>query len=374
MVARDEFCGFMAAARNPCAGVSGLARPSSGASGRPAAGAARSARLFVGLAGLLSACSSSSRLAGIAVGAKSIPLSTVLDAIFSYDPSNTDHLIVRSLRVPRIIVGLLVGAALGAAGTMMQGLTRNPLADPGILGVNAGAALFVVIGIYWFGATSLLGYVWFGFAGAAVASLLVYTLGSLGREGATPVKLALAGAALTALLGSITTAILLLDVDTLDQFRFWIVGSLGRAHVDDRRQRGPVRRRRAGARPRLQPDAQHARPRRRRGPRPRSADRMVAGRSAPSCIVLLCGAATAAAGPIAFVGLAVPHVARAITGPDYRWVMPYSIVIAPILLIGADIIGRVIARPGEVQVGIVTAFLGAPVFIYLVRRRRIAEL
>ena len=141
-------------------------------------------------------------------------------------PDNNDHLIVRSLRVPRTIVGLLVGAALGVGGAVMQGLTRNPLADPGILGVNAGAALFVVIGIYWFGKTSLLGYVWFAFAGAAVASVLVYTLGSLGREGATPVKLALAGAALTALLGSITTAILLIDVDTLDQFRFWTVGSL----------------------------------------------------------------------------------------------------------------------------------------------------
>ena len=165
-------------------------------------------------------------LLSVAVGAKSIPLSDVLDAVFDPDSANSDHLIVRSLRVPRTIVGLLVGAALGAGGAVMQGLTRNPLADPGILGVNAGAALFVVIGIYSFGLTSLLGYVWFAFAGAAIASVGVFTLGSLGREGATPVKLALAGAAVTALLWSITSAVLLLDVETLDQFRFWNVGSL----------------------------------------------------------------------------------------------------------------------------------------------------
>ena len=340
--------------------------------GPSTAGAARSARLFGGLVacfGVLLLVS----LAGIAVGAKSIPLSTVIDAIFSYDPSNPDELIVRSLRVPRVIVGLLVGAALGGAGTMMQGLARNPLADPGILGVNAGAALLVVIGIYWFGATSLLGYVWFGFAGAAVASLLVYALGSLGREGATPVKLALAGASLTALLGSITTAILLLDVDTLDQFRFWIVGSLaGRtstvaASVAPFVAVGLVLA--LACSPMLNTLALGDDVARGLGQRIGWSRAMGA-----LCIVLLCGAATAAAGPIAFVGLAVPHVARAITGPDYRWLMLYSIVIAPILLIGADIIGRVIARPGEVQVGIVTAFLGAPVFIYLVRRQRISTL
>ena len=312
-------------------------------------------------------------LMSVGVGAKSIPLGTVLDALFDYDPTNNDHLIIRSLRVPRTCVGLLVGAALGAGGTLMQGLTRNPLADPGILGVNAGAALFVVIGIYWFDLGSLLGYVWFAFFGAAVASLIVYSLGSLGREGATPVKLALAGAALTAMLGSITTAILLTDVETLDQFRFWNVGSLaGRtgtiaANVAPFIAVGLVMAIASG--PMLNglalgDDVA-------RGLGQRIGLSRVIGAVA---IVLLCGAATAAAGPIAFVGLAVPHVARVITGPDYRWVIPYSIVLAPVLLLGSDIVGRVIARPGEVQVGIVTAVLGAPVFIFLVRRRKMAEL
>jgi iron complex transport system permease protein len=312
-------------------------------------------------------------LLSVAVGAKSIPLGTVADALFDFDPADNDHLIVRSLRVPRTFVGLLVGAALGAGGTLMQGLTRNPLADPGILGVNAGAALFVVVGISWFDIASLLGYVWFAFAGAAIASVIVYSLGSLGREGATPVKLALAGAALTALLGSITRAILLMDVDALDQFRFWAVGSLaGRtgtiaANVAPFVAVGlvmalacaPIMNGLA-----LGDDVA-------RGLGQRIGLSRAFGALA---IVLLCGAATAAAGPIAFVGLAVPHVARVITGPDYRWVVPYSIVLAPVLLLGSDIIGRVIARPGEVQVGIITALVGAPVFIWLVRSRKMAEL
>jgi iron-siderophore transport system permease protein len=334
--------------------------------------AARSARLAVGLVSAILVLVAVSLLS-VAVGAKAIPLGSVLDALFAYDDGNADHLIVRSLRVPRTIIGLLVGAALGAAGATMQGLTRNPLADPGILGVNAGAALFVVIGIYWFGVTSLLGYVWFAFAGAAVASVVVYSLGSLGREGATPVKLALAGAALTALLGSITTAVLLIDVETLDQFRFWIVGSLaGRTSTIALSVApfigvglvlalacGPMLNTLA-----LGDDVA-------RGLGARVGWARIAGATS---IVVLCGAATAAAGPIAFVGLAIPHVARAITGPDYRWIMPYSMVLAPILLLGADIIGRVVARPGEVQVGIITAIIGAPVFIALVRSKKVAEL
>lgn len=312
-------------------------------------------------------------LASIAYGSKPIPFPTVVDALVGFDASVDDHLIVRSLRVPRTLVGLLVGVALGLAGAVMQGVTRNPLADPGILGVNAGASLFVVVGIYGFGVASLLGYVWFAFAGAAVTSVAVYALGSLGRDGASPVKLALAGAAVSAFLGSITTAILLIDLATLDQYRFWAVGSLAGRDLVIAAQVTPFVL--VGA-----------------------AMALVSGRllnalalgddvarslgqkvglvrmfSATS-VVLLVGAATAAAGPIGFVGLTVPHVARAITGPDYRWVLPYSAVLAPILLTASDIIGRVIARPGEVQVGIVTALVGAPFFIALVRRRKLAEL
>ena len=309
----------------------------------------------------------------IAVGSKPIPLHTVLDALFHYDSSSNDHLIIRSLRIPRTVVGLMVGAALGLAGAVMQGVARNPLADPGILGVEAGASLFVVVAIHSFGIASVLGYVWFAFAGAAFTSVVVYALGSLGREDATPVKLALAGSAITAVFGSLTTAVLMIDVATLDQFRFWAVGSLaGRdstvaTHLAPFFITGTLMALVSGRV--LNALALGDDVARSLGQRVGTA-RLFSAVS----VVLLVGAATAAAGPIAFVGLTVPHVARAITGPDYRWVLSYSAVLAPILLLGSDIIGRVVARPAELQVGIVTALVGAPFFVTLVRRRRLAEL
>jgi iron-siderophore transport system permease protein len=309
----------------------------------------------------------------IAYGAKQIPLGVVWDSLRHYDPADTDHVIVHSLRIPRTVLGLLVGVALGLAGAVMQGVTRNPLADPGILGVNGGAALFVVAGIYWLGLTSLTSYVWLAFAGAAVASVAVYLLGSLGRDGATPVKLALSGAALTAMFGSMTTALLLGDVQTYDQYRFWAVGSIAGRGSEIVTQVAPfiavgtamaLLSGRALNALSLGDDVARSLGQR---------VGLVRGFSALS-VVVLCGAATAAAGPIAFVGLTVPHVARAITGPDYRWILPYSMLLAPVLLLGSDVIGRVVARPGELQVGIVTAIVGAPFFIALVRRRKLAEL
>jgi iron complex transport system permease protein len=308
----------------------------------------------------------------LAFGSKPIPLGTVLDALFHFDGSN-DHLIVRSLRGPRTIIGLSVGAALGMAGAVMQGVTRNPLADPGLLGVESGASLAVVVAIRWFDVGSIGGYVWFALAGAALGSAIVYTLGSLGQGGATPVKLALSGAAITALFVALTSAVLLLDVTTLDEYRFWIVGSLaGRdgsiaANVAPFLVVGAVlglASSRALNTLALGDDVA------------RSLGQRVGVTRATSAaaVVLLCGAATAATGPIAFVGLTVPHVARAICGPDYRWILPWSAVLAPILLLGADTVGRVVARPGELQVGIVTALLGAPFFIALVRRRKLAML
>jgi iron complex transport system permease protein len=255
----------------------------------------------------------------------------------------------------------------------MQGVTRNPLADPGLLGIEAGAALAVVVGIHSFGIGSLTGYVWFAFAGAGAASVVVYAIGSMGRGGATPVKLALTGSAVSALLASLTSAVLLLDVETLDEYRFWVVGSLaGRDEVvvwqvapflvvGTLLALGSARSLNALS---LGDDVARS-----LGQRVQLA-RLVAALA----VVVLCGAATAAAGPIGFVGLTVPHIARAICGPDYRWILPWSLVLAPTLLLGADVIGRVVARPGEVQVGIVTALVGAPFFVALVRRRKLAEL
>jgi iron complex transport system permease protein len=311
-------------------------------------------------------------VASVALGSKAIPFGEVIAAITDFDGSN-DHLVVRSLRIPRTFVGLGVGVALGLAGAVMQGVTRNPLADPGILGVNAGASLAVVVGIHVLGLSTLSAYVWLAFVGAALVSVLVYCLGALGRDGATPVKLALSGAAVGAFLSSITTAILIVDIATLDQYRFWVVGSIAGRGSDIATQVAPFivvgSLLAFGSARSLNSMSLGDDVARSLGQRVGLA-RGVAALS----VVLLCGSATAAAGPIVFVGLTVPHVARTICGPDYRWILPYSAVLAPILLLGADIIGRVVARPGELQVGIVTALVGAPFFILLVRRRRLAQL
>jgi iron complex transport system permease protein len=310
--------------------------------------------------------------ASIAYGSTPIPLGTVVDAVTGFDPTADAHLVVRTLRIPRTALGLVVGLALGLAGTVLQGLTRNPLADPGIFGVNAGAALAVVFASYVLGISTLLGYIWFAFAGAAAAAVLVYLLGSLGRDGAAPVKLAISGAALTSMLASVTTCVLLIDRVTLEQYRFWMVGSLaGRGGtvaltVVPFVAVGAALALASG--PALNALALGDDVARSLGQR--------VGLVRVRCaiiVVLLSGAATAAAGPIAFIGLTVPHVARVLGGTDHRWMLAYSAVLAPILLVGADVLGRVLARPTELQVGIVTALVGAPVFVLLVRRRRLAQ-
>ena len=311
-------------------------------------------------------------LLSIAVGAKAIPLGTVVHELFHHDGSDTG-VIIRGLRVPRTVIGLAVGAALGLGGALMQGLTRNPLADPGILGINAGAAAAIVTAIAAFGLRTPGSYVWFGLAGAGLAAVAVYVLGSRGRSAATPVRLALAGAAVTAVLESFVSGLTLLDTTAFNDYRFWSVGSLATEPLSILTATGPFLL--VGlvlavclARPlnalALGEDTGRA--------LGAHLGRTRAG--GMLAVTLLCGAATATVGPIAFVGLTVPHVARAITGPDQRWVLPYSALLAPILLLGADIVGRLVARPGEIQVGIVTAFIGAPVFVAIARRRRMAQL
>jgi iron complex transport system permease protein len=332
----------------------------------------RSRQLAAGLA-LLAVLLALVALASLAVGARAIPLGEVVGALINPDAAGTNATILRVLRVPRTLLALLVGTAIGLSGAIMQGVTRNPLADPGLLGINAGAALFVVLGISILGLTSLTTYVWLGFAGAAVATVLVYAVAALGREGATPIKLALAGAAVTAAFNSIVTGVLMTDATTLDAFRFWQVGSLAGRGTDILLDVAPflvVGIALALVTGRLL-DAMALGDDIARGLGQRV---MISRGIAALAWIVLAGGATAAAGPIAFVGLTVPHVARAITGPSYRWILPYSALLAPILLLGADIVGRVLAPPGELQVGIVTAALGAPLFIALVRRRRLAEL
>lgn len=307
---------------------------------------------------------------GIAVGAKQIPLDQVWHGVFHYSGSDTD-VVIRDVRFPRTLLGLLVGAALGLAGTVMQALTRNPLADPGVLGINAGASAAVVTAVSFFGITSLTGYVWFAFAGAAVVNVAVYVLG--GTRGATPVRLALAGTALTAVLIGYINAVNLMDTAALDKMRFWTVGSLASATLPTVTAIAPFLAVGGAlalliARP-LNAIALGDDQARALGAR-LTRTRVLA----MLAVTLLCGGATAACGPIVYVGLMVPHAVRTVTGPDMRWILPYSAVLSPVLLLGADVLGRVVARPGELQVGIVTAVLGGPVFIYLVRRRRMAQL
>lgn len=311
-------------------------------------------------------------LLSLAVGTEPIPLGSVIDALLHPDGS-THHELVRGYRIPRTLLGLAAGVALGLAGTLMQALTRNPLADPGILGINAGAAAAVAAAISFLGLSGFGSYIWFAFAGAALTSVAVYALGSVGRGGANPVRLALAGAAVAFALTALTQAIMTLDPKAFNELRFWVVGSLAGRRMDMLLQLLPflglgavlalavARSLNALA---LGEDTARA-----------LGSRVGATRAvAALAIVLLCGAATAAVGPIAFVGLAVPHLARAAVGADHRWVLPFAGLIAPILLLLADVLGRVVARPSEVQVGIVTAFLGGLVFVALVGRRRIAQL
>nr|WP_229900212.1 iron chelate uptake ABC transporter family permease subunit [Streptomyces hiroshimensis] len=308
-------------------------------------------------------------VASIAVGAKPLPLEAVWHGLFG-DAHGEAGVIVREVRLPRTLLGLLAGAALGLSGAVMQALTRNPLAEPGILGVNAGAAAAVVSAITFLGVSSAGGYVWFALAGAAVVSVVVHVLG--GSRGATPVRLALAGTAVTYALYGYVNSVQLMDSAALDRMRFWTVGSLASADADVIRQVLPfiaagILLALALARPlnamALGDDSARA-----LGTRP-ARTRVLA----MAAVTLLCGAATAACGPIVFIGLIVPHLVRALTGPDQRWILPYAAVLSPVLLLGADIAGRVVARPGELQAGIVTAVVGGPLFIHLVRRRRVAQ-
>ncbi|MFE9249960.1 FecCD family ABC transporter permease [Streptomyces sp. NPDC007088] len=311
--------------------------------------------------------------ASLLIGSGQVGFGDVVHAVFDRDPADKGQLVVHEVRVPRTVVGLLAGVGLGLAGTVMQGVARNPLADPTLLGVNAGASLSVVLAISVVGLTSSSQYIWFGFLGALLAALLVYGVGSLGREGATPVKLALAGTATTAVLQALTNAVLLRDRQSYDQFRFWQVGSLSARDGAVLWQAlpfvvaGGVLALLLG--PQLNALSLGDDVARGLGQR---VGLVRAGSAA--AVVLLCGASVAVAGPIGFLGLAVPHVARLFTGPDYRWVLPYSAVLAPTVLLLADILGRVVARPGEVQVGVITAGLGCVPFIWLVRRRKLVEL
>lgn len=307
-------------------------------------------------------------LLSIAFGAADIAPKDVWAALFAFDSSSTNHLIIRTLRIPRAAVACLVGAALGVAGATMQGLTRNPLADPGILGINTGAALGVVLAVFFLNIDSLTLYALFALLGATATAIAVYLLGSIGQGGPTPFKLTIAGAVMTALLSSVTTGVLILNQRTLEEVRFWLAGSVAGRDLKLLLQVSPyllVGLVLAFALGRqittisLGEDVA-------RGLGQRTG--WVKGLSALS-VVMLAGGSVAVAGPIGFVGLVIPHAVRFLVGVDYRWILPYAALIGAAFLILSDVAARLLLRPLELPVGVMTALIGGPVFVYLVRWR-----
>lgn len=304
-------------------------------------------------------------LSSIAFGAADIDAATVWRALTDFNGS-TDHLIIRTLRVPRAVIGALVGAALGVSGAIMQGLTRNPMADPGILGINAGAALAVVASVFFLGTSSLMLYAWFAFAGAGLTALAVYGLGSFGYGGPTPLKITIAGAAITAFLSSFTTGILIFNQRTLEEVRFWLAGSIAGRDLHLLLQVLPymgvglivaLLLGRQITTLSLGDDVA-------RGLGQRTGWVKAA---AALVVVLLAGGSVAVAGPIGFVGLVIPHVVRFFVGVDYRWILPYSALVGAIFLVLSDVAARLVLRPTELPVGVMTALIGGPFFVYLVR-------
>ncbi|MET8151264.1 FecCD family ABC transporter permease [Actinoplanes sp. NPDC049668] len=341
-----------------------------GPPGGPRRTSSRSARRWTGLAAGIAVLVAAVALS-IAIGSRNVGLGTVWQVLWHPDGS-AESVIVHQLRLPRTLLGVGVGAALGLAGAVMQALTRNPLAEPGLLGVSLGASTGVVLAVAFLGVANATGYVWFAFAGAALAAAAVFALG--GSAGAhTPERQILAGVSLSSVLGAIVWAVLVTRREAFDRYRHWDVGSLSDRETATILQVMPfllagivlalVLGRQLNA----------------LGMGDESATSLGAhpGRIRALGIVtvtVLCGAATAACGPVFFLGLAVPYAARMIAGSDHRWILAYSLVIGPALLLGSDVLGRVAVAPAELPVGVVTAFLGAPLFIALCRRRRLSAL
>ncbi|SCX14506.1 FecCD family ABC transporter permease [Agrobacterium rosae] len=278
-----------------------------------------------------------------------------------------------AVRIPRTVLALVAGAALGLSGAIMQGVTRNPLADPGILGVNMGASLAVVIGVAWFNIDSANAFIWTAILGAGCSAVFVYTIGSLGRGGATPLKLALAGAATSVAFSSLVIAVVLPRNDIAGGIRSWQIGGVGGATFD----------RISHVLPFLAIGFLISTLSARKLNSLALGDELAAGLGERVAIarafsalgaILLCGATTAVCGPIGFLGLVVPHLCRLLVGVDHRWLLPFSALGGAGLLLAADIVGRIVSRPAELDVGIVTALIGAPFFIWVVRRQRVREL
>jgi len=311
-------------------------------------------------------------IASLALGSRNVPFKEVIDALI-YNEAKTLNQIVVHERIPRTVFGLIAGAALGVSGALMQAITRNPIADPSILGVNNGASLFVVIGIAFFHISSVNQFIWLALIGATITSIFVYGIGSLGVGGSTPIKLALAGSATSAALSSIISAIILPRSDVMNSFRFWQVGSISGATWESIASVLPfiIIGLILGilSAPTLNALA--------------LGDELATGLGVRTGVarvtsaiagVLLCGATTAIAGPIGFVGLMVPHTIRMIFGPSLNKIIPMSAIGGACLLLISDILGRLIGSPGELETGIVTAFIGGPVLVLIAMKAKVKSI
>ena len=315
-------------------------------------------------------------LLSLAFGSRTVSTAEIFDGLTSWvqghTPAEIGAIAVQE-RIPRTVLAIIAGAALALSGALMQAITRNPIADPGILGVNTGAALAVVCGIAFFGISSPYQYLWLALAGAILTAIFVYNVGSVGPGGSTPIKLALAGAATTAALSSLVSAVLLPRIAAMDTFRFWQVGGVGGADWGTMAVISPL----IVAGTLVALFCATALNALALGDDVAVGLGVRIGRTrllAAVAGVVLCAAVTAVAGPIAFVGLMVPHVIRMLVGPDQRWILPLSALGGAILLTLADTIGRLIGYPGETDAGIVTAFVGAPVLVIIARRSRMRAL
>ncbi|GAA2674005.1 MULTISPECIES: iron ABC transporter permease [Actinosynnema] len=310
-------------------------------------------------------------LASVVLGARDIGFDDVVAGLGGSQDTLAQAAVAK--RVPRTLLAIVVGAALGISGAVMQGVTRNPLADPGILGINAGASLAIAVGMTSFGLVKASAHIWVAIFGAAVTAVLVYTIGSLGRGGPTPLKLALAGAVSSAALTSLISAVVLSRNDISGTFRSWQIGGVGGGSYEGIAQVLPflavglllcLATARGLNSLALGDDVAAG-----------LGERVLLTRTLASVgAVVLCGAATAAAGPIGFVGLVLPHLCRLLVGPDHRWLLPFSAIGGAALLTASDVFGRVVTRPEEIDVGIITALIGAPFFIWIVRRQKVRSL
>lgn len=335
---------------------------------RPSSGTAvRIVVMVCGIAGVVFMA-----LLSLRYGSIGITTAEVWRSIFDYDPDSYEQTAIRYLRAPRTVFALVVGCGLGVTGAVMQGVTRNPLADPFILGVSGGASLGITTAVYFGKLTGPSEFIWFAFAGAAGASAMVYIIGSAGRDGATPVRLILAGVITGTLMSAWTAALIYSDVETREVMRYLLIGNVAGRSLSDYWILFPII---LGGVAVCLAMAHHL-------------NVMNLGEDAAravgmnttrmrlaftALVVVIAGATVAAAGPIGFLGFAVPHIVRSLSGPDYRWILVYSALLGAIVLVGADIVGRIVLQPTELDAGIIMAALGGPFFIYMARRRTLAS-